>query len=179
MLWEEAVGRWTAYLIIIFLALLMLNGCSVIRIPIPLIGARADIAALEGQWYGSYSSMDTGRSGSITFELTVDADTASGDVTMYPLGWEDWYGTEDTHGTLDEQAPQRLTIDFVQTWDGRVAGRLSPYRDPVSGCMLHTVFEGHIRGDTIEGTFEAHGVELALVQTGSWSVTRKRSVARK
>jgi len=35
--------------------------------PVPLVGAARDVAALEGQWDGSYSSAATGRSGSISF----------------------------------------------------------------------------------------------------------------
>ena len=161
-------------LIALLLVPLILQGCSSTLLPVPLIGSRNNIAALEGEWHGSYSSTDTGRSGSILFVLTAEADTASGDVIMYPLEWEDCFYPESVNSTMSEEAPQQLKIDFVQVGGDRVAGRLAPYREPEEGCTLHTVFEGRLRGDTIEGTFTARGVEWVVVQTGHWRVTRKQ-----
>src|SRR5881397_4256440 len=55
--------------------------------PVPLVGAKRDVAALAGHWEGSYSSAATGRSGSISFTLTASGDSAFGDVVMVPRGF--------------------------------------------------------------------------------------------
>src|SRR6266705_2451044 len=50
----------------------LLWGCgSAPQAPVPLVGVAGDIAALTGQWEGSYASAATGRSGSISFSLTA------------------------------------------------------------------------------------------------------------
>src|SRR5256886_5468755 len=54
---------------------------------VPVGGTAGDMAALAGQWEGSYSSASTGRSGSISFTLSAGNDSAFGDVIMIPRGW--------------------------------------------------------------------------------------------
>ena len=66
---------------------LALAACASSQTPVPVVGARADVAALAGRWDGSYSSSTTGRSGSISFTLTARGDSAYGDVVMIPVGW--------------------------------------------------------------------------------------------
>src|SRR2546426_746643 len=67
---------------------LLLLACSAPRqAPVPLVGAARDVAALEGQWDGSYSSAATGGSGSISFPLPAPGAPALGDVVMTPRGW--------------------------------------------------------------------------------------------
>ena len=50
--------------------------------PVPVLGTRTDIAALTGEWVGTYTSGESGREGSIVFQLEAGADTAQGDVMM-------------------------------------------------------------------------------------------------
>jgi len=52
--------------------------------PVPVSGESDVLALLEGVWEGDYVSPATSRSGSIRFELQAGADTAFGDVWMYP-----------------------------------------------------------------------------------------------
>src|SRR3989449_5796806 len=55
--------------------------------PVPLAGTARDVAALAGQWGGSYASAATGRSGSISFTLSAGSDSAFGDAIMIPRSW--------------------------------------------------------------------------------------------
>lgn len=145
--------------------------------PVPLAGARADVAALTGRWEGSYSSAATGRSGSISFTLASNGDSAFGDVIMVPRG----FGRP--LQALDRGAPYAgaptprssvLTIRFVRVAQGRVTGTLAPYADPETGGQLYTTFEGHLQGDAIDGTFTTRSAEGAGTQTGEWRVGRRQ-----
>src|SRR5687767_10857146 len=60
------------------------TACSWKRTPVPVVSDSGSIAALVGNWAGEYSSDDTGRSGSIMFQLASEKDTAYGDVVMLP-----------------------------------------------------------------------------------------------
>jgi hypothetical protein len=145
------------------------------------------VAALTGQWEGSYSSAATGRSGSISFTLTAHADSAYGDVVMIPRGFgrplQAWDAGGGAGGgaRAPSAAPQSrsqvLTIRFVRVATGRVSGTLAPYADPVTGLRLFTAFEGRMSGDTIAGGYTtrvAGAGETADTQTGEWTVTRRR-----
>jgi hypothetical protein len=145
--------------------------------PVPLVGGVADIAALTGQWEGSYSSVATGRSGSISFTLTAQRDSAYGDVVMIPRGFgrplQAWDRPAPAAGP-EQPRSQVLTINFVRIAGGRVSGTLAPYADPETGLRLFTTFEGRLSGDTITGTFMTRGPGSTGGQTGEWQVTRKR-----
>jgi hypothetical protein len=145
--------------------------------PIPLAGATADVASLAGRWEGSYSSVETGRSGSISFTLTANGDTALGDVIMIPRGFgrplQAW-----NHGAAPAGAtPPRtavLTISFVRVAQDRITGTLAPYVDPATGERLNTTFEGQRKGDVIEGRFTTRSAGGSATQTGQWKVTRRQ-----
>jgi hypothetical protein len=145
--------------------------------PVPLVGAAADVRALAGQWEGSYRSAATGRSGSISFTLTAQGDSAAGEVVMIPRGFGRPLQAWDRPAAPPGAAPARpavLTINFVRVAAGRVSGSLAPYADPETGTKLSTAFEGTLRGDTIEGTYatRAGGGDT---QAGEWKVTRRKS----
>src|SRR2546430_1224221 len=61
--------------------------CSSARPPVPMVGQARDVAALAGDWVGEYSSAESGRSGSISFTLRAQGDSAVGDVVMIPTGY--------------------------------------------------------------------------------------------
>ena len=61
-------------------------GCSSAPAPIPVVGTPADVRTLAGEWGGDYHGESNGRSGSIVFRLSAQADTAFGDVVMIPRG---------------------------------------------------------------------------------------------
>ena len=145
--------------------------------PVPLAGTARDVAALAGQWVGSYASAATGRSGSISFTLSAGSDSAFGDVIMIPRGWgrplQAWNGQAPA-GTDARPRSAVLTIRFVRVTGGRVTGTLAPYADPETGARLFTTFEGRLDGDTIEGTYSTRGAGSGDAQTGQWNVTRRR-----
>lgn len=157
----------------------LLLACSAPRPnPVLLVGGARDVAALEGQWDGSYSSAATGRSGSISFTLTATGDSAFGDVVMIPRGlgrplqaWNNAAAPADAASLR----PAVLTINFVRVAEGRVTGTLAPYADPETGVQLFTAFEGLLRGDVIEGTYTTRAGRSVDSQTGEWRVTRRKS----
>ena len=152
----------------------LLTACSPApQTPVPVTGTVGDLAALAGHWEGTYSSVETGRSGSISFTLTANRDSAFGDVVMIPRGLgrplQAW-----NNSPAGAAAPRSavLTINFVRVAGGRVTGTLAPYADPETGVQLFTAFEGQLRGDVIEGTYTTRADRGLNSQTGQWKVTR-------
>src|SRR6266568_4710460 len=119
--------------------------CGASRSPVPVVGAATDVSALAGEWVGDYSSVESGRSGSITFTLRSATDSAFGDVIM---------------------------IRCVRVEQGRVSGTLDPYADPRTGERLLTTFRGELKGNTIAGTYTTR-LPSGDTQTGRWSVQRR------
>jgi len=134
----------------------------------------------SGTWSGQYSSEETGRSGSITFELASAKDTAYGDVLMVPR----------THAvppvpsehpalpiTQANNPSEPLTIRFVRMSGGSVSGTLDPYNDPDCGCRVITTFAGRFTDSTtIEGTYSTQGTGIGhQPSAGQWKVTRQSS----
>src|SRR5256886_2208574 len=116
----------------------VVTACAAAHQPaVPLAGTARDVAALAGQWEGSYASAATGRSGSISFTLSANGDSAFGDVVMIPRGWVRPLQAWDRPGSAGPVGAQPrasvLTINFVRVAGGRVSGRLAPYADPESG----------------------------------------------
>ena len=143
--------------------------------PVPLAGTVGDLAALTGHWEGTYSSVATGRSGSISFTLSASRDSAFGDVVMIPAGLGRPVQTWNQPATAAVPAHATvLTINFVRIAGGRVTGRLVPYADPETGAQLFTTFEGQVRGDTIDGTYATRAARGTVSPTGEWSVTRHK-----
>ncbi len=156
----------------------VLWGCgSALQAPVPVVGLAGDIAALTGQWEGSYASAATGRSGSISFSLTALGDSARGDVVMIPRGFgrplQAWDRSAAPAGAAQPRSAV-LTINFVRVAAGRVSGTLAPYADPETGAKLFTMFEGRLTGDTIAGTYATHAAASSDSQTGEWRVTRRK-----
>jgi len=170
--------RTVALIISSLLAAACVSGCAIPRARVPLFG---DASGLAGEWSGQYESDESGRNGPIMFRLTAGQDTARGDVVMlvarsategpgiFPAGAP---GSWPTPRVADARV---LTIRFVQVEDGRIRGRLDPYRDPSCGCMVDTVFEGVEQGDVITGTFVARHLERSHTQRGRWYVRRNQA----
>jgi hypothetical protein len=137
-----------------------------------VVGPVSAIAALAGDWAGDYSSVETGRSGSITFTLRAAGDSAYGDVVMIPrpsnhplAPWRD------QNVSMSPLAPTTLTIRFVRVDGEHVSGRLEPYADPQTGDRLVTTFRGDLQGNTITGTYTTR-LPSGETQTGRWTVQR-------
>jgi hypothetical protein len=151
----------------------LLSGCALRHESVPVAGSPADIAAMAGEWTGTYETLEGGdRSGEIMFSLGPGRDTATGYVIMNFI-------TEPRPRTLHGYpAPihqsDRLSIAFVRASDGRVTGQLEPYIDPNCGCRLRTTFVGRLRRDRIDGTFRSEHLDSGGITTGEWRVRRKQ-----
>lgn len=149
--------------------------------PIPLQGSPPALIALAGEWDGTYTSRDTGRSGSIWFKLIAGEDHAHGDVLMTPRGRTEPYHRYPPSGWPRAERPadltQVLTIQFVHASDGTVGGLLEPYWDPDCQCEAITTFRGRLRGDRLEGTFSTR-LGLTDQATGRWVAHRRRIALR-
>ena len=167
-------------------AALALSGavaCSWRQTPVELIGDSTSIAALVGSWSGQYSSAETGRSGSISFKLASEKDTAYGDVLMVPVVRAGAAMNDERNPAVRAQtsgAAEPLKIRFVRLQGEGVSGTLDPYKDPNCGCTLVTTFTGTFTNpDTIEGTFQTRGTDFGhSPAAGHWKVTRQKSVSR-
>ncbi len=160
---------WTAPIVLMVL-LFVISGCKTVETPVPVYGTSEDVSQLLGEWFGEYSSQEANRHGVIYFKLDVNADSAVGQVIMKQGAWDDDYYEDLT--APHNQPSEMLTIRFVQVGIDRVMGRLDEYKDPVCGCPLHTIFEGHVEGDRIEGVYVTHGDEFHLTTSGQWWADR-------
>ena len=150
-------------------------GCAWRGTPVPVTG---DLAGLAGEWEGMYSSVETGRSGTLSFKLDAATDSAFGDV---------WMGVAEQQNPRQHDAPQvvtarprmseALTIAFVRADDGRVSGRLEVYRDPVTGDRLFTQLDGVQKGDEFHGTYQTRNGVTGRVARGEWTARRVGSRA--
>jgi len=161
----------------------MMASCSWKRTPVPVTSDSGSVAALVGQWEGEYSSAETGRSGSITFQLASQKDTAYGDVIMVPRKQDVQTGPEERAQVMAARAPaiaEPLKIRFVRMEGGHVFGTLEPYREPDCGCEVTTTFEGRFSDtNTIRGTFITRGIRITHQPTqGRWTVARTAPVGR-
>ena len=150
--------------------------CDPSQHPVNLFGEKLDMELLEGEWEGDYFSKDTGRSGRIQFTLVAEKEKAFGDVLMIPRGSREPYhpiGYADSV-EVDPKLPELLTINFVEIMNGKVKGELTPYWDPEMQRRMYTTFEGVLRGDTIQGTFESRMEQSPIYFYGQWKVTRKQ-----
>jgi hypothetical protein len=127
-----------------------------------------DLSGLTGRWVGEYSSTETGRTGSIVFELRSGDKVARGDVLMKPKVEA---GTNDALRTM----PQMLNISFVSATGGVLRGTMDPYNDPTCDCSVQTTFVGRLSGDTIEGTFTTTPQgSSGNITTGRWKMSREK-----
>jgi len=153
-----AVGAWS---------------CSTVPRPVPVTGSPTDLRVLTGEWSGEYHANAGGRQGTIVFKLAAGADSARGDVLMFPRQYIPSTRGE-ASGTIHPPMPQSLSIRFVRAAGDKVTGVLDPYIDPECDCRADTVFEGRIVGDAIEGTYTVGRSGNESI-TGVWKVKRKKS----
>ncbi len=117
-------------------------------------GGESDLAGLAGEWEGSYTGIESGRSGPVSFSLALGRHTADGTVLM--------------------GGDTPLKIQFLAVEGGTLNGKIDPYTDPSCNCQVSTEFVGTQDGDLISGTFTTTVVGTDTVQTGEWSVNRKQ-----
>ena len=141
--------------------------------PVPVTGAKeSDLKALAGKWSGDYTSVDTGRSGSIVFEFKAGGTEGYGDVLMWPVGSKDPNQTpEQAMNTM----PQVIEINSVRSEGGYVTGVMNVYTDPRCNCDVRTTFSGSIDGDIIVGEFTIERWDKqGKPAKGKWKVTREK-----
>lgn len=164
----------TRMTVVLAAAGIVVAACGGTQNPVPVSGSEADLAQLAGEWTGEYSSIETGRSGSIIFHLIAGTDSAHGDVVMAPVGTGMPQRADDpTNAT--RSTPQVIAIRFVRIAGGRVSGLLAPYTDPDCDCPITTVFEGRQSGSVLEGTYTSHRQGSTTEVRGRWRVTRQGS----
>jgi hypothetical protein len=123
---------------------------------VPVKGKEADIALLAGKWSGEYEGVESGRRGSVSFDLALGYHTAEGQVIMQSGGG-------------GQAVP--LQIKFVNIGEGKISGKIAPYTDPGCNCTVETEFTGTVEGSTMNGSFVTKGAGQAD-QTGRWSAQR-------
>lgn len=151
--------------------------------PMPQVTVQGDpgwVAELVGRWEGSYESEQTGREGTLQFELTAVGDTARGEILMLPaLGEEPYQGSN--RGEPRERRPVRtptlIPIRFVKVEEAQVLGQLDGYYDPSCRCQVTTSFIGSVDGDEIRGIFAIRGQHTWLAY-GEWRAHRVRHNAK-
>ncbi|HEY6222990.1 MAG TPA: hypothetical protein VIW26_04350 [Gemmatimonadales bacterium] len=151
----------------------LLVACGGSQSPVPVVGRDVDISKLAGQWFGDYSSVETGRSGSILFTLTAGSDTATGNVVMTPRFNAGAQVGQQPQAQTTVPVAQSIDIKFVRVTGGQVSGALAPYTDPTCNCPLHTTFVGRLSGDTLSGSYTSRHENSQDVQQGRWRVVRK------
>ena len=163
----------------VFILPIAIVACSWKKTPVPIIPETGSVALLVGEWSGDYSSAQSGRSGTITFDLASEKDTAFCDVVMIPRLQPIQVAGERSGNAVIR--PQRtadpLKLRFIRLGENRVSGTLDPYLDPDCECRVTTTFIGVFTApDTIEGTFTTRGVATDYSQSGGrWRVTRQKS----
>lgn len=115
-------------------------------------GNDLDLARIQGDWDGSYTGTDSGRSGQVKFSLQLGNHTADGEVVM--------------------NGATPLKIEFVNIKKDEVKGTIAPYTDPSCSCEVQTTFTGTLADNTITGSFETKVTKTGQLQGGTWSVTR-------
>src|SRR2546428_13172364 len=134
-----------------FLTVLLLPAlaaCGAPRSAVPVVGAATDVSSLTGEWAGEYSSVESGRSGSITFALRSAGDTAFGDVVMVPKGFGralvPWNQPGPAGGM--SQTPNVLTVRFRARQAGHVSRPLDPHAGPHTGGPRRQPFQRQGQG---------------------------------
>jgi hypothetical protein len=155
----------------------IMAACAPVRDQVPVAGPPGALELLVGVWSGVYEGTDSGRSGTLTFELEAGSDTAHGHVLMVP-GRKDVPYARQGAG-LDEPRPERpspqpIGIRFVRLENDTLEGVLEPYEDPACGCPATTTFLGRIEGNVITGTFETVHGGNAPTERGTWRARKGR-----
>ena len=134
-----------------------------------------DVQPLVGVWRGSFSSAQTGRSGTIAFTLRAGESSAKGNVVLIPRP-DSLLTPEEREAPENVNMPGRVVvpITFIRKEGGSLKGTLDPYTAPDCNCIVATTFQGTFsNANTIEGSFTTVPSKAgANVTGGAWKVTR-------
>ena len=148
---------------------LVIGGCASAPNRCPVVGERASLA---GTWDGQFTSIETGRNGTIHFELEAGQDSAYGDVLLIPQEWAQAGRLSGDQPTPPVRLPAVFRINFVQVSLNQVRGSLDRHIDPLCNCEVATLFEGKIYGDEIKGTYRTRYPSGGIISSGTWQVKR-------
>ena len=137
-----------------FAIAVVMAACGGSQKDVAMQGDDLDLARVAGDWQGEYQGTESGRTGSVSLSLQLGSHVAEGQVVM--------------GGTTP------LKVEFVKVKQNEVRGTIAPYTDPRCSCEVQTTFLGTVVNDAINGTFETKLSTTGQVQSGTWSVTRKR-----
>jgi hypothetical protein len=128
---------------------------------VPVKGSETQILLLAGKWVGTYEGIESGRKGTIQFDLTQGSTYAEGKVVM---------------NADDPAKATTVPIKLIEAAEkGMVKGTVGPYLEPALKVQVETEFLGARKGDVITGTFTTRAVGSAdKGQTGKWKVTKQR-----
>ena len=135
-------------------------GCAATGPAVAVQGSDADVSVLAGKWEGSYEGQESGRQGTIAFDLFAGYRIAEGKVMMNAGG--------------DPSQAKPLQIQFVQVGGKQLSGKIEPYTDPQCSCSVLTEFVGEMHGNIIGGTFTTHPAGSTKSQSGHWTASRTR-----
>lgn len=134
-----------------------------------------DLNPLVGEWRGTSSNPQTGRTGTIAFTLRAGESAASGNVVLIPRP-DSLLTPAEREMVANVGTPRRsvLKITFIRKQGGNLSGTLDPYRDPECACTVITTFQGSFKdAGTIEGTFSTVPSQPGgTVTGGTWKMTR-------
>lgn len=133
---------------------LVVAACGAGQKEVAVQGTDMDLARVAGDWQGEYKGNESGRTGPVSFSLQMGSHTAEGQVVM--------------------GGATPLKIEFVKVKQDEVKGTIAPYTDPNCSCQVETTFLGTLGDDVINGSFESRISTTGQLQTGTWSVSRKR-----
>ena len=138
--------------------------------PIPTGGDKASFKTLKGRWEGTYTNPANRRSGTIVLEFYSDKET-HGDILMLPPGSAQ---PKPSQEEILRTMPRVLEINFIEAGPaGELSGTVGPYEDPDTHCQARSLFQGKVKGETIDGTFRTEcGDGSSPATSGVWTVTR-------
>jgi hypothetical protein len=165
--------RWAPRVLIAFAAASCASSSSEPKSVAPAIptgGEKGSFKALAGRWEGTYTNPSNRRSGTIVLEFYSDKET-HGDILMIPPGSAQ---SKPSQEEILRTMPRVLEINFIEAGPaGELSGTVGPYEDPDTHCQARSLFQGKVKGETIDGTFrtECAGGSSAAT-SGVWTVTR-------
>lgn len=133
---------------------LLLAACGGGQKEVAVQGSDKDLIGVAGDWAGEYKGTESGRSGPVSFSLGVGSHIAEGQVVM--------------------GGATPLKIEFIKVKDGEVKGTIAPYTDPNCSCQVETTFLGTVGDGVINGSFETKLGTTGQIQSGTWTVAKKR-----
>jgi len=126
-------------------------GCGGRQTQFEMKGRDADLVQVAGEWNGTYTGIDSGRSGEIRLDLQLGRHTGDGSVKM---------------------GATELPFAYVAVQGDEVTGELKPYLDPQCKCEVETTFVGSRMGDAMIGSFTTKVIGQDVEQHGEWSAKR-------